>query len=47
MQSLTIREFDFHPVNANLVWPGTASFAEWLVENRALVEGKKVLEIGR
>lgn len=34
-------------MNANLVWPGTASFAEWLLENRKLVEGKKVLEIGR
>ncbi|EPS62816.1 hypothetical protein M569_11970, partial [Genlisea aurea] len=43
---LIIREFSFHELNANLLWPGTFAFAEWLVQHRAWIEGKKVLELG-
>ncbi|KAI7733157.1 LOW QUALITY PROTEIN: hypothetical protein M8C21_022153, partial [Ambrosia artemisiifolia] len=27
---LVIREFSFHQMNANLLWPGTFAFVEWL-----------------
>ncbi|CAA7061837.1 unnamed protein product [Microthlaspi erraticum] len=41
-----IREFGFHQLNANLLWPGTFSFADWLVEHRHLIERRRCLEIG-
>jgi hypothetical protein len=31
MQVLQIQEFEFHQWNANLLWPGTCIFAEWLI----------------
>lgn len=43
---LVIREFSFHQLNANLLWPGTFAFAEWLVQNRQWIEGRRVLELG-
>ncbi|KAI5584543.1 hypothetical protein POPTR_006G100100v4 [Populus trichocarpa] len=43
---LLIREFSFHKLNANLLWPGTFAFAEWLVQNRPLVEGRHCIELG-
>lgn len=47
VQELLVREFSFHQLNANLLWPGTFAFAEWLVEHRQWIEGRKVLEQGR
>ncbi|KAK8947032.1 hypothetical protein KSP39_PZI007046 [Platanthera zijinensis] len=44
---LTIREFSFHQFNANLLWPGTFAFCEWLSQNRSLLEGQNILELGR
>ncbi|EYU26664.1 hypothetical protein MIMGU_mgv1a012473mg [Erythranthe guttata] len=43
---LLIREFSFHQLNANLLWPGTFAFAEWLVQHRSQIEGRRVLELG-
>ncbi|KAL0344464.1 UNVERIFIED_CONTAM: hypothetical protein Sradi_4277700 [Sesamum radiatum] len=43
---LLIREFSFHQLNANLLWPGTFAFAEWLVQHRRWIEGRRVLELG-
>ncbi|GFP93838.1 protein n-lysine methyltransferase mettl20 [Phtheirospermum japonicum] len=43
---LLVREFSFHQLNANLLWPGTFAFAEWLVQHRPWVEAKRVLELG-
>ncbi|KAJ8753904.1 hypothetical protein K2173_000158 [Erythroxylum novogranatense] len=45
-QELLIREFSFHQLNANLLWPGTFSFAEWLVDHRSMVEGRRCIELG-
>lgn len=47
LQVLHVREFSFHQVNANLLWPGAVLFAEWIVEHHKLLEGRKVLELGR
>ncbi|XP_039825851.1 protein N-terminal and lysine N-methyltransferase EFM7-like isoform X2 [Panicum virgatum] len=33
-------------VNANLLWPGTFSFAAWLVKNQSILDGQRVLELG-
>lgn len=43
---LSIREFAFHEVNANLLWPGTLSFAEWLVVHQHVLKGRLILELG-
>ncbi|KAG0613072.1 hypothetical protein M758_6G074600 [Ceratodon purpureus] len=43
---LKIREFTFHQVNANLLWPGTCIFAEWLVKHPTLLSERRILEIG-
>ncbi|KAG0503327.1 hypothetical protein HPP92_003399 [Vanilla planifolia] len=43
---LTIREFSFHRFNANLLWPGTFTFCDWLSQNKSLVEGQRILELG-
>lgn len=43
---LKIREFTFHQVNANLLWPGTRIFAEWLVKHPSLLSGRRILELG-
>ncbi|KAF7845366.1 EEF1A lysine methyltransferase 3 [Senna tora] len=43
---LIIREFSFHQLNANLLWPGTFAFAEWLVQHRSCLEGRRVIELG-
>ncbi|XP_022767719.1 protein N-terminal and lysine N-methyltransferase EFM7-like isoform X1 [Durio zibethinus] len=43
---LLIREFSFHQLNANLLWPGTFAFAEWLVQHRPWIEGCCCLELG-
>ncbi|XP_048127151.1 uncharacterized protein LOC115745754 isoform X4 [Rhodamnia argentea] len=43
---LIIREFSFHQLNANLLWPGTFAFAEWLVQHRTWIEGRRIIELG-
>ncbi|XP_020876776.1 protein N-methyltransferase nnt1 isoform X2 [Arabidopsis lyrata subsp. lyrata] len=43
---LQIREFGFHQLNANLLWPGTFAFADWLVQHRHLIQRRRCLEIG-
>ncbi|XP_039825853.1 uncharacterized protein LOC120687845 isoform X3 [Panicum virgatum] len=43
---LSVREFSSHEVNANLLWPGTFSFAAWLVKNQSILDGQRVLELG-
>lgn len=47
LQVLRIREFSFHEVNANLLWPGTITFAQWLLDHVSLLEGRRILELGR
>ncbi|CAK9139945.1 unnamed protein product [Ilex paraguariensis] len=44
---LLIREFSFHQLNANLLWPGTFTFAEWLVQHKSWMEGRRTIELGR
>ncbi|KAL4587159.1 hypothetical protein LXL04_000025 [Taraxacum kok-saghyz] len=44
---LVIREFSFHQMNANLLWPGTFAFAEWLVEDKSRIERRHIIELGR
>ncbi|KAF2306380.1 hypothetical protein GH714_017245 [Hevea brasiliensis] len=43
---LLIREFSFHRLNANLLWPGTFAFAEWLVQHRSHIERRRCIELG-
>ncbi|XP_028764390.1 EEF1A lysine methyltransferase 3 isoform X1 [Neltuma alba] len=43
---LIIREFSFHQLNANLLWPGTFAFAEWLVQHKSCIEGRRIIELG-
>lgn len=43
---LVIREFSFHQLNANLLWPGTFAFAEWLVQNSSWIRGRRCIELG-
>eukprot|EP00270_Netrium_digitus_P014830 TRINITY_DN5120_c0_g1_i2.p1 TRINITY_DN5120_c0_g1~~TRINITY_DN5120_c0_g1_i2.p1 ORF type:complete len:300 (+),score=54.58 TRINITY_DN5120_c0_g1_i2:330-1229(+) len=43
---LKVREFAFHSHNANLLWPGSISFARWLAEQPWLIRGRHVLELG-
>ncbi|XP_031740763.1 protein N-terminal and lysine N-methyltransferase EFM7 isoform X2 [Cucumis sativus] len=43
---LVIREFSFHQLNANLLWPGTFAFAEWLVQNSSWIQGHRCIELG-
>lgn len=43
---LVIREFSFHQLNANLLWPGTFAFVEWLVQHKSWIEGRRVIELG-
>ncbi|XP_062008490.1 uncharacterized protein LOC133725300 [Rosa rugosa] len=42
---LIVREFSFHQLNANFLWPGTFAFAEWLIQNRPLIEGRHCIEL--
>ncbi|KAL9267379.1 Histone-arginine methyltransferase METTL23-like protein [Drosera capensis] len=44
---IMIREFSFHQLNANLLWPGTFALAEWLIQHKSWIEGKRVIELGR
>jgi predicted nicotinamide N-methyase len=44
--SLSIQQYNFHPLNANQVWPGSLHFAGWLESHWEWVEGKTVLELG-
>ncbi|KAF5192687.1 Methyltransferase family protein [Thalictrum thalictroides] len=41
---LLIQEFSFHQLNANLLWPGTFAFAEWILKVHHLM-GTTVLTI--
>ncbi|KAH7683418.1 Glycine/sarcosine N-methyltransferase protein [Dioscorea alata] len=43
---LKIREFSFHHLNANLLWPGTFAFCDWLVQHKSLLIGRRILELG-
>ncbi|KAL2479479.1 S-adenosyl-L-methionine-dependent methyltransferase superfamily protein [Abeliophyllum distichum] len=43
---LLIREFSFHQLNANLLWPGTFAFVEWLVQHRSWIDGRRTIELG-
>ncbi|CAL4919902.1 unnamed protein product [Urochloa decumbens] len=43
---LSVREFSSHELNANFLWPGTFSFATWLVKNQSILDGQRVLEFG-
>ncbi|XP_058111733.1 uncharacterized protein LOC131255052 isoform X2 [Magnolia sinica] len=44
---LLVREFSFHQLNANLLWPGTFSFGEWLVQNKHWLQARpQILELG-
>lgn len=43
---LLIREFSFHQVNANMLWPGASIFAEWLIEHQSLLKGRQIIELG-
>ncbi|KAJ4842350.1 hypothetical protein Tsubulata_036755 [Turnera subulata] len=43
---LLVREFSFHQLNANLLWPGTFAFAEWLVQNSSSITGRRCIELG-
>ncbi|KAG7553736.1 S-adenosyl-L-methionine-dependent methyltransferase [Arabidopsis suecica] len=43
---LQIREFGFHQLNANLLWPGSFAFADWLMQHRHLIQRRRCLEIG-
>ena len=43
---LKIREFTFHRLNANQVWPGNQIFSEVLQGQLAFLLPKKVLELG-
>ncbi|KAF8757381.1 hypothetical protein HU200_010898 [Digitaria exilis] len=43
---INVREFSSHELNANLLWPGTFSFASWLVKNQSILDGQRVLELG-
>ncbi|KAL2500536.1 S-adenosyl-L-methionine-dependent methyltransferase superfamily protein [Forsythia ovata] len=44
---LLVREFSFHQLNANLLWPGTFAFVEWLVQHRSWIDGRRTIELGR
>ncbi|CAA2979735.1 Hypothetical predicted protein [Olea europaea subsp. europaea] len=43
---LLVREFSFHQLNANLLWPGTFAFVEWLVQHRSWIGGRRTIELG-
>ncbi|KAL5721057.1 hypothetical protein ACHQM5_013663 [Ranunculus cassubicifolius] len=43
---LIIQEFSFHQLNANLLWPGTFAFAEWLVQHQTCLQGRRIIELG-
>uniref|UniRef100_A0A0D9W0X5 Methyltransferase small domain-containing protein n=1 Tax=Leersia perrieri TaxID=77586 RepID=A0A0D9W0X5_9ORYZ len=43
---LSIREFSSHQLNANLLWPGTFFFADWLEKNKSILHGRRILELG-
>ncbi|KAI9078117.1 hypothetical protein K1719_039885 [Acacia pycnantha] len=36
----------FHQLNANLLWPGAFAFAEWLVQDKWCIEGRRIIELG-
>lgn len=41
---IKIREFTFHTHNANFVWKGNQEFAQWILDNKSLLENKKIIE---
>ncbi|XP_019257224.1 PREDICTED: protein-lysine methyltransferase METTL21C isoform X2 [Nicotiana attenuata] len=43
---LLIQEFSFHQLNANLLWPGTFAFAEWLAQHTSWFRGRRIIELG-
>ncbi|GJS80722.1 hypothetical protein Tco_0730603 [Tanacetum coccineum] len=34
-------------MNANLLWPGTFAFVDWLVQQRLKLQGRRIIELGR
>ena len=44
--SVRVRESSFSPTNANVAWPSNSVMATWLLENKALLEGKRILDLG-
>ncbi|KAF3771551.1 Protein-lysine methyltransferase, partial [Nymphaea thermarum] len=44
--NLLVREFSFHHLNANLLWPGSLSFAQWLVQHGTYLNGCRIIELG-
>lgn len=47
--SLRIRESNFHPLNANFVWPGNEKFSRWIIDEsnwNSYFKGKRILELG-
>uniref|UniRef100_M1ARS4 Uncharacterized protein n=1 Tax=Solanum tuberosum TaxID=4113 RepID=M1ARS4_SOLTU len=44
---LLIQEFSFHQMNANLLWPGTFAFAEWIAQHTSWLSGSRIIELGR
>ncbi|XP_055809007.1 uncharacterized protein LOC129877517 isoform X2 [Solanum dulcamara] len=42
---LLIQEFSFHQMNANLLWPGTFAFAEWLAQHTSWLRGRRIIEL--
>ncbi|XP_071720467.1 uncharacterized protein [Rutidosis leptorrhynchoides] len=43
---LLVREFSFHQMNANLLWPGTFAFVDWLVQDKSKIQGRRIIELG-
>ncbi|XP_057860164.2 uncharacterized protein LOC131068897 isoform X2 [Cryptomeria japonica] len=44
--ALVVREFSFHEVNANMLWPGASIFAEWLIEHQNFLRDRRIIELG-
>eukprot|EP00741_Cyanophora_paradoxa_P011601 tig00020563_g11209.t1 len=44
--ALKIRQFDFHPLNANYVWPGNEGVCQYILNNVERFRGKRIIELG-
>lgn len=45
-ESLLIRQYSFHPVNANAVWPGTNVLGQFIVNQKPYFSNANILELG-
>jgi len=43
---IKVKEYAFHPLNANFVWGGNQPFAQWIIQNKSIFEGKQIIELG-